>query len=138
MELEEEGRHIRIRFQDHRPSFPEEHGPLSPVSRAAAPLGPAGTGGSARPPEEVPQAAQGTTILPSPLVGTFYRAPAPGAEPFVRPGDKVRPGATLCIVEAMKVMNEIKAEAEVEVVEILVKNEEPVEYGQPLFILKPL
>ncbi len=69
----------------------------------------------------------------SPFVGTFYRAPAPGAKPFVEPGQQVEPGQTLCIVEAMKLMNEIEAEFACTVLEVLVENGEPVEYGDRLF-----
>ncbi|MEN3046800.1 MAG: acetyl-CoA carboxylase biotin carboxyl carrier protein [Candidatus Hydrothermales bacterium] len=69
----------------------------------------------------------------APLVGTFYRAPAPDAEPYVEVGSKVRPGQVLCIIEAMKIMNEIESDVEGIVREILVKNGEPVEYGQKLF-----
>lgn len=76
--------------------------------------------------------------IKSPMVGTFYRAPAPDAPPFVDLGDIVRPGQTVCIVEAMKIMNEIKAEVSGKIVEIPVKNEQPVEFGQVLFILEPL
>ncbi|MEN3044411.1 MAG: acetyl-CoA carboxylase biotin carboxyl carrier protein [Candidatus Hydrothermales bacterium] len=69
----------------------------------------------------------------APLVGTFYRAPAPDAEPYVEVGSKIRPGQVLCIIEAMKIMNEIESDVEGVVREILVKNGEPVEYGQKLF-----
>jgi acetyl-CoA carboxylase biotin carboxyl carrier protein len=72
-------------------------------------------------------------IVVSPIVGTFYESPAPDSEPFVKVGSKVKAGDTLCIVEAMKLMNDITSEVEGEIVEILVKNEEMVEYGQPLF-----
>jgi acetyl-CoA carboxylase biotin carboxyl carrier protein len=74
----------------------------------------------------------------SPFVGTFYRAPSPGADPFVEVGSRVRKGQTLCIIEAMKLMNEIEAEVEGTVVEILVENGVAVEYGQPLFTIDPL
>ena len=72
----------------------------------------------------------------SPMVGTFYRAPAPDAEPFVKEGDKVEVGQTLCIIEAMKLMNEIKAEVSGIVEKILVENAQPVEYGQVLFYIR--
>lgn len=75
-------------------------------------------------------------IVVSPIVGTFYESPAPDSEAFVKVGSKVKAGDTLCIVEAMKLMNDITSEFDGEVVEILVKNEEMVEYGQPLFKLK--
>ncbi len=75
--------------------------------------------------------------IKSPIVGTFYRAPAPGEAPFVEVGDHVNPGDVLCIVEAMKVMNQIKSDVAGTIVEILPKNGEPVEYGQVLFRIRP-
>lgn len=72
-------------------------------------------------------------IVKSPIVGTFYEAPSPGAPPFVKEGDNVSVGQVLCIVEAMKLMNEIEAEAAGQIVKVLVSNGQPVEYGQPLF-----
>ena len=71
------------------------------------------------------------------MVGTFYSAPSPTAEPFVKVGDKVGASSILCIVEAMKVMNEITADMEGEILEVLVGNGESVEYGQPLYTIKP-
>jgi oxaloacetate decarboxylase alpha subunit len=70
------------------------------------------------------------------MVGTFYRSSAPDAEPFVHVGSRIKPDAPLCIIEAMKVMNEIKSEVAGEVLEILAENGEPVEFGQPLFLVK--
>jgi acetyl-CoA carboxylase biotin carboxyl carrier protein len=75
-------------------------------------------------------------IIPSPIVGTFYRSPSPTAEPFVRLGSHVDPDTVVCIIEAMKLMNEIQAEAAGEIAKIYVENGQPVEYGQPLFGLK--
>ncbi|MBL8724667.1 MAG: acetyl-CoA carboxylase biotin carboxyl carrier protein [Planctomycetes bacterium] len=75
-------------------------------------------------------------VFKSPMLGTFYRSPSPEAEAFVKPGDRVSADKTLCIVEAMKVMNEIKAEREFEILDVLVKNGEPVEFGQPLFLIR--
>jgi len=93
-----------------------------------------------REPELEPtQAAEmdGLHAVRSPLVGTFYRAPAPGEDAYVEVGDTVRAGQVLCIVEAMKLMNEIPADVSGEVVEILADNAEGVEYDQPLFYLRP-
>ena len=73
----------------------------------------------------------------SPIVGTFYRAPAPGAEPYVKEGDTIKKVQVLCIVEAMKVMNEIESDISGTVVKILVENGQPVEYNQPLFLIEP-
>jgi acetyl-CoA carboxylase biotin carboxyl carrier protein len=91
----------------------------------------------------VPLSAQNSTLdqrlveVPSPMVGTFYRASAPSESPFVEVGDRVRSGQTVCIIEAMKLMNEIEAEISGQVMEILVENGEPVEYGQPLMRINP-
>lgn len=74
-------------------------------------------------------------VVKSPIVGTFYRSPSPDDDPFVSVGDKVEKGETLCIVEAMKIMNEIESEFSGEIKEILVENAEPVEFDQPLFVV---
>lgn len=76
--------------------------------------------------------------LTSPMVGTFYRGSEPGAEPYIRENDVVALGQTLCIIEAMKLMNDIPSEMSARVVKILVENGQPVEYGQPLFLLEPV
>ena len=75
--------------------------------------------------------------LTSPMVGTFYRSPSPSEPPFAEVGDRIRTGQTVCIIEAMKLMNEIEAEVSGQIVEILVQNAEPVEYGQPLMRINP-
>lgn len=85
------------------------------------------------PSEDLPQ--ENLHVIKSPLVGTFYRSPAPGAPPFVEVGDIVSPGQVLCIIEALKVMNEIESDVRGRVVKILVENGETVEYGQPLFLI---
>ncbi len=89
---------------------------------------------------EAPTGATGATehlhIVKSPIVGTFYEAATPGAQPFVRVGDRVKAGQILCIIEAMKLMNEIEADSAGEIVRRLVENGQPVEYGQPLFALR--
>ena len=79
---------------------------------------------------------QDVQIIPSPIVGTFYRSPSPNADPFVKIGSNVEQDTVVCIIEAMKLMNEIQAEAAGEVVKIYVENGQPVEYGQPLFGIK--
>lgn len=83
--------------------------------------------------EEIPQ--ENLHVIKSPLVGTFYRSPSPGAPPFVEVGDIVSPGQVLCIIEALKVMNEIESDVRGKIVKILVENGETVEYGQPLFLI---
>jgi acetyl-CoA carboxylase biotin carboxyl carrier protein len=90
--------------------------------------------------DKAPQidAGKGLITITSPIVGTLYRASAPGAPPFVEVGTKVRKGQVICIIEAMKLMNEIESEVDGEVVRILVENGNPVEYGEPLFLIEPL
>jgi acetyl-CoA carboxylase biotin carboxyl carrier protein len=98
--------------------------PLAPAPAAAAP--------AAEPSEPAPPEGH---VVRSPMVGTFYRAAAPGAKPFVEVGQAVKAGDTLCIIEAMKLLNEIEADRDGVVKAILVENGQPVEYGEPLFIL---
>ena len=88
-------------------------------------------------PAAAPAAAEQPRVtIDSPLVGTLYRAPGPDAQPFVQVGDRVNPDTTVCIIEAMKVMNEVKAEKSGVVKEILVENAQAVEYGQPIFVIE--
>jgi acetyl-CoA carboxylase biotin carboxyl carrier protein len=99
-----------------------ESRPAAPVAPAAAPAAEAAAG-------------QEGHVVKAPMVGTFYRSPSPDAKPFVEVGQAVKEGETICIIEAMKLMNEIEADASGVVKAILVENGQPVEYGQPLFIL---
>ena len=82
-----------------------------------------------------PAVAEDTRTINSPMVGTFYRAPSPGAKPFADVGQKVKAGDTVCIIEAMKLLNEIETEYDGVIKEILVENGQPVEFGQPLFVI---
>jgi acetyl-CoA carboxylase biotin carboxyl carrier protein len=118
--------------------------PAGPVHYAAAPgagaahgaaagIGPGGGGAGTAPAE----AATRLVEVKSPMVGTFYRAPEPGAEPYVKPGNRVTAGQTLCIIEAMKIMNELESEVSGVVREILVEDAQPVEFGQVLFRVDP-
>jgi acetyl-CoA carboxylase biotin carboxyl carrier protein len=81
------------------------------------------------------QAARALEVK-APMVGTFYRSPSPGAPPYVEIGQTIEPGQVICIIEAMKLMNEIKAEVKGKILEILVENAEPVEFGQPMFLIE--
>ena len=127
LEIEAEGQKIRLRKA-------EAHPPREIVSFAAPALAamPAPAAAPAAPPA-APALPPNFKEITSPMVGTFYRAPSPEAEPYVKEGDPVAPETVLCIIEAMKVMNEIPAGASGIVREILVKNGESVEFGQPIF-----
>lgn len=105
------------------------------VVAAPAPI-PAAATPAAAPVAATPVADLPKVTIDSPLVGTLYRAPGPEAQPFVQVGDRVNPETTVCIIEAMKVMNEIKAEKSGVIKEILVDNAQAVEYGQPLFVIE--
>ncbi|MFH1824771.1 MAG: acetyl-CoA carboxylase biotin carboxyl carrier protein [Candidatus Firestonebacteria bacterium] len=78
-----------------------------------------------------------TITIESPMVGTFYRTSSPDAQPFVKEGDEIKEGQTVCIIEAMKLMNEIRAEIKGKIIKVLVENGQPVEFGQPLFLVEP-
>jgi acetyl-CoA carboxylase biotin carboxyl carrier protein len=132
LEIEEEGSQIRLARQkepamiQYAPPPQYAYGP-APTAPAAAPA-PAG-GGSTTP-------AANTHEVKSPIVGTMYRAPSPDADQYVQLGQQVEVGTTLCIIEAMKLMNEIESDAAGKIIKILVENGQPVEYGQTLFILE--
>ncbi|WP_322015984.1 acetyl-CoA carboxylase biotin carboxyl carrier protein [Paraburkholderia sp. J12] len=102
---------------------------------AAAPLAAPGHAPEAAAPAAAAPAVPQGHVVTSPMVGTFYRAPSPGADPFVQVGDTVKEGQTLCIIEAMKLLNEIESDVAGVVKEILVDNGQAVEYGQPLYVI---
>jgi acetyl-CoA carboxylase biotin carboxyl carrier protein len=131
--------HIKKQESGMQPVIAPQPAPVPPPVQsqpAAAPPGPAV--------EEAESKAAatgddmgGNLAIKSPIVGTYYESPKPGSAPFVRDGDKVTKGMVVCIVEAMKIMNEIESEVDGTVVKRCVKNEQPVEYGQVLFYIKP-
>ena len=128
IEIEEEGKKIRV--VRNKPSA---------VAYAAAPITLPAPGGPAiqavAAPSVTPKAEKSYHEVRSPIVGTFYRAPSPDADAYVSEGQAVRSGQVLCIVEAMKLMNEIESDVEGAIVKILVENGKPVEYNQPLFLI---
>ncbi len=131
-ELEREGLKLRLVKEDAPPPVPSHAVAHVGVPVAATPVvvdGAAEAEGSG--------VDRNLVELTSPIVGTFYRSPSPGAPTFVEVGSRVRKGQVLCIIEAMKLMNEIESEIEAEVVEIAVENGQPVEYGEVLFRLRP-
>jgi acetyl-CoA carboxylase biotin carboxyl carrier protein len=121
--------------------------PIAPVPLASIPMAasaaPPTAHTAALPVVHAPAAAPPAAVeedlhqVKSPIVGTYYEAPSPGSLPFVKPGDQVAAGQVLCIIEAMKLMNEIESDVAGEVVKILAKNGQPVEYGQALFAIRP-
>ena len=128
-EIEVESTGLKLRVQ--------RAAPLAAVAPAAVALPAAAPVTSEHPivADAVPLTA--SISIEAPMVGTFYRASSPTAEPYVREGDMVKEGQILCIIEAMKLMNEIESKAAGRVAKILVENGQPVEYGQPLFLLEP-
>jgi oxaloacetate decarboxylase alpha subunit len=106
----------------------------APAAASAAPGAPAVAPTS---PAAAPPAVDEGVAIESPMVGTFYRASTPDAEPYAKEGMRVEAGQTVCIIEAMKLMNEIKAETAGTITKVLVENAQPVEFGQPLFLVKP-
>ncbi len=122
LEIREGEEAIRILRGGHLNAAPQ------PVAAAPAAPPPAPQPAAAAPP-----AADSKNIVPSPMVGTFYRSPSPGTAPFVEIGQTVKVGQTLCIIEAMKMLNQIESPRSGVITEILAENEQPVEYDQPLF-----
>ena len=146
LELENEGFRVRLRRESAYGAAPVSEAPvaLPPSGATPAPVQPAppsspGPSGPSHPGTQASTEAsqdQDLHIIPSPIVGTFYRSPSPTADAFVKIGSNVEADTVVCIIEAMKLMNEIQAEAVGEVVKIYVENGQPVEYGQPLFGIK--
>ena len=138
LELENEGFRVRLRRDSSGSSYVADvpqpaPAPVPAPAAAPAPAGPTHPGTQAT---TAASQDQNLHIIPSPIVGTFYRSASPNADPFVKIGSNVEPESVVCIIEAMKLMNEIQAEATGEVVKIYVENGQPVEYGQPLFGIK--
>jgi len=132
MELEIEKDGMRIRLKKTPPGQEAFSGPvIVERERVADP--------QAKQSREPAKEAAGKSVeIRSPMVGTFYRAPSPEAPAYVEAGQNVEPGQVICIIEAMKLMNEIKAEVKGKILEVLVDNAEPIEFGQPMFLIEPL
>lgn len=107
----------------------------APVA-VAAPAAPVSGAPTPPPAPSVEKPEEALHMVHSPIVGTYYESPSPGSPPFVKPGDTIELGQVLCIVEAMKLMNEIEADVAGEIVKVLVKNGQPIEYGQELFAIR--
>ena len=139
LELDDTKRGVRVHLRRDLGRRGNEGGMPSvvqvvPTAVHAAPVGAPASATAGAPAAVGPP--PGTEVFKSPIVGTFYRSPSPDAEQFVGPGSSFDEGSVLCIIEAMKVMNEIRAEFAGEIVEVLAENGEPVEFGQPLFLIK--
>ena len=135
-ELEEEGIKLRIR-KALGPAAPEAAAPRPASPSAVQTAAPQQQATVSLTPEPAEDAETGLLTVKSPIVGTFYRAPDPTATPFVNVGDRIRVGQVLCIIEAMKLMNEIEAEVAGEIVKIHHDSGQPVQYGEPLFVIRP-
>jgi acetyl-CoA carboxylase biotin carboxyl carrier protein len=129
LEVEHAGMRVRV-VREH---------PVGPLAAVAAPprLEPATPAGAQIGRAEAPATEPHLVTIEAPMVGTFYRAPSPEAPPYVSEGDMVKPGQIVCIVEAMKLMNEIESRAAGRIVKVLADNAQPVEFGQPLFLVDP-
>ncbi len=145
--IEDKGFKLRVRVTSEAPTIPAPPatsaaaGPAPAPAAAPAPQAPTEaqpateTGSALENPEEAEKA--GLYVLKAPMVGTFYRRPAPDKPPFVEEGDIVKPGQVVCLIEAMKIFNEIETEQGGKVLKILVEDATPVEFGQPLMIIDP-
>ena len=142
-ELERGDVKVRIKRGSDQATVITHAMPVAPMPMAASPVqaplqshtpAPVASPTPVAPPAAVQEELH---TVKSPIVGTFYESPAPGSLPFVKAGDQVAAGQVVCIIEAMKLMNEIESDASGEIVKILVNNGQPVEYGQPLFSIRP-
>jgi acetyl-CoA carboxylase biotin carboxyl carrier protein len=132
IELEVEDKKGKIRLV-RTADFGAEPVPRPPQAQSRQALARAS---ASRPASQTVELADNQALIKSPMVGTFYRSPSPDAAPFVQEGDMVQKGQPLCIVEAMKMMNEIESDVAGRVVRIMVENGQPVEYGQPLIVIE--
>jgi acetyl-CoA carboxylase biotin carboxyl carrier protein len=130
LEIERAGVRIRVRHEIGIKTVSASH---SESGQASAPP----VSQQAVPSSDLLEVAAGHITITSPIVGTFYRSPSPDADPYVEEGDYVKKGQVLCIVEAMKLMNEIESEVDGRITKILVESTKPVEYGQALFLIDP-
>lgn len=138
LELEQGGMRLRIVSSRGVVLAPAAAAPApAPALAPASPTGPVPVTATSSTPAASPEDDPSLRKVTSPMVGTFYRSSSPGSKPFVEVGDKVNENSVLCIIEAMKLMNEIKAETRGVVRRILVDNAQPVEYGQALFLIAP-
>ena len=108
----------------------------APPALAAAPVAPAAAGAAPAAAAAAGAPKSSDHVVPAPMVGTYYAAPSPGAKPYVEIGDEVKVGQVLCIIEAMKMMNQIESDKAGKVTAIMVQNGDPVEFGQPLFVIE--
>ena len=138
-ELERDNVKLRLRKHVAQP-IGAPAGTMSPAANAAADAGALARVPTVQEPATIAAATEEAldfAVVKSPIVGTFYRSSEPGAKPFAEVGDVVKKGQVLCIIEAMKLMNEINAEYDGEVVKVYVENSQPVQYGERLFAIKP-
>jgi acetyl-CoA carboxylase biotin carboxyl carrier protein len=133
LEISEGEESVRIaRFTQGTPQAPQALQISMPAAATPGPAAPAHPPAAAA----AAPAARDENLVTAPMVGTFYVSPAPGAKPFVEVGQEVRVGQVLCVIEAMKMMNQIESERDGKVVAVLARNGEPVEFGQPLFAIE--
>jgi acetyl-CoA carboxylase biotin carboxyl carrier protein len=138
IEVEEEGKKVRITKRHSGPApVPPPAAMVPGFDVPVQPAAPPPSAAAPPPSAPAPVAEKKYHEIKSPIVGTYYRAPAPDAAPFVQVGSDIQPGTVLCIVEAMKLMNEIEADVTGRIVKIMAENGQPVEYDQTLFLVEP-
>jgi acetyl-CoA carboxylase biotin carboxyl carrier protein len=135
-ELEVKEGEESVRISRHPPAMAMPQFYAAPSAAMPGPAAPAPVGGGEKPAAAPPSPASQKHYVRAPMVGTFYRSPSPGAKSFVELGQTVKQGQTLCIIEAMKMLNQIEADRSGVVAEILAENGQPVEFDQPLFVIE--
>ena len=139
LNVEQDGYHLIIKTHGGTTVVAAPVQMAAPVVAAPVAAAPAASSPVAAPKEAAPAASSNGNLITikSPMIGTFYRSSAPDKDPFVKPGDSIQKGNVLCVIEAMKLFNEIESEHAGKIVKILVENASPVEYDQPLFLVEP-
>jgi len=137
LEIEEDGLRIKVAKKIRNNQLNSQPQMVVQTESVESPSSPSAVTEEKAPAEKSEEPTDNFHKINSPIVGTFYRAPAPDADPYVQVGDSISPGTVLCVVEAMKLMNEIESDVSGKVLEILVENGKPVEYNQPLFFIEP-
>ncbi len=137
LETEDFKINIKTGSDAEQPTIIQAMAPQAPVAMAAAPAAPAPAPAAAAPAAASADDNSNYITVKSPMIGTFYRSASPEADAFVKVGDEVKPGDVVCIIEAMKLFNEIESEVSGKIVKVLVDDQTPVEYDQPLFLVDP-
>src|SRR5262249_42821717 len=136
IEIKEGEEGVRISRAPPGTPITQQYVPVPPLPMSAGPMSPSDAAAAAAPPAPAPKPKSNEHVVTAPMLRTYYAAPSPGAKAFVNIGDEVKTGQVLCIIEAMKMMNQIESDKTGKITSIMANNGDPVEFGQPLFVIE--